>query len=367
MNLGLHTPLCSLTGYSEWGRGIFNALKQLNVSFTLSMTDQSLYDINQRLIPSSLMDDIKTMSKPITNDMVVINLGLPNQFSQIGKFCIGLVLFDTSRLSSDWLIALGSMDLLLTPSAYNKEILYKQGLSSDKIEVIPIAIDSDNFNPEVEPMYVDSIRSFSILYAGSISSKSNWDKLIVEVQTTFSNMRDVCLILKIPPPRTQEELVEIQKRVKLVKASTKGSTPVYINYDPVPTDLVPKVYQIVRKRLPNRNYFYLNEKSPNGVFISPSASDSIGMSILEAHASGLLTMGVQQSELSFMSDRNSINITSTNRFEIPDGSITKALIRAYSMTTKERETMESEAVLTAKQYSFDNCVKQILACIQKRI
>ena len=387
MKLSVATNMCSLTGYSELGRNIVLGLDKLGTDISLKILDENMLQSSESMLPADILDLIRRCkTKKLPEKIPVLTIGAPPQYDvRMNIFKIAVGMFEAFSLPPAWLQLMNTMNLILTPSTFNQQVFIRQGLSKDKIAVIPPAVDAERFK-DAEPFYIDAVRPFTILFLSQLILRKGWDKLLKAVLRTFRINDDVTLILKLPPPNSEAQAIGMIERLKAVKQEAGPSkVHVYYNHYPIPIEQVPKVYAALKKKLPGKIYSHLNGSEPRGVFCLPSLGEGIGLGYLEAMASGVLTIGTNVTGSSFLNPNNSIVIktgppvrnlqlelesTLYRNSPFPQVdiiAISKALSRAYNMKDEERNKITGNALEDVKGYTYEKCCVQILTEIQARI
>jgi len=387
MKLGVRAPMCSLTGYAEFSREIVAALERQRAEVYLDILDYGMYESSQHALLEDTRQLIVRTMQVIPKELPVITIGTPPEFHpQLGSLKVGVGLFEAFGLPRPWIVQLNAMDMILTLSEFNREVFARHGIARDKIVVIPPAIDCARFRPEVSPFYVGVVRPFTILFVGQLILRKGWDKLLIAALRTFRRHDDVCVILKLPPARSRGLREAAVERIREVKKVAGGSkVKVYYNDYPIPVEQVPRVYQIVQKRISRRIYRFLNGGPPKGVFALPSLGEGIGLPYLEAQASGILTLGTMATGQEFLSPSNAVIIESGSpkrdlRVELETtlyrgapfpsvtlDSVSNALQRAYDMSEHDRAEIVSTARAQAEGLTYDICAEAIIKAIEVRI
>ena len=387
MRLGVRAPVCSLTGYAEFGREVISSLERQGAELFVEPLDSNLLESSKQTLPLGIIDLLERTHKPIPNNVPILTVGTPPEFdTEHGTLKVGIGLFEAFSVPQPWLIQMGRMDLILTLSEFNREVFVRHGISRDKIALIPPAIDCKRFHSNVVPFYVGVVRPFTILFVGQLILRKGWDKLLIAALRTFRTHDDVCIILKLPPPQFKGARNVIVKRLREVKKEAGGSkVHVYGNDSAIPVEKVPRVYQIARKIVPRRIYRFLNGSPLKGVFALPSLGEGIGLPYLEAWASGLLVLGTRSTGQAFLNPENSIIVESGPpvrdlRVELEStlyrgapfpsvsvGAVSDALLRAYNLSDYDREKIEQRAKAEAQTLTYDKCTHKILEAIESRL
>ena len=388
MKLGVLTSMGSLSGYSELGRETTLGLHKLGVDIELKVQDEKLLKSSQSSLSKEVLDLIKECKvKEFSPGIPILSIGTPPQYEiDPTRFAIGVGLWEAYSLPPILLQLMNSMNLIITFSEFNKQVFVRQGLDKSKIEIIPPAVNSERFTTEIEPFYVSNIKPFCVLFLSQLILRKGYDRLILAAMRTFRKNDDVCLILKIPPINNDRQLNSMMKKLEAIKKEAGPSkVPLYVNYSAIPVEKIPMVYAAVKKRVPNKIYPYLNNEEPRGIFCLPSLSEGVGIPYLEAMSSGVLTLGTSLTGSSFLNTTNSIIIESGglvrnidlelehalyHNSPMPDvgiDSISNSLLKAYNISTQERDTITKRARLDMENYTYEKSCKTILNAIEKHI
>jgi glycosyltransferase involved in cell wall biosynthesis len=389
MKIGIVGAVGSLSGYAELVRETTLGLHKLGVDIELKVLDEKLLKTSQSSLSKETLDLIKECKvKEFSPGIPIFNIGTPPQYEiDPTRFCCGVGLWEAYSLPPIWLQLMNSMNLIITYSEFNKQVFIKQGLDKSKIEIVPPAVDSTRFTPEIEPFYVSNIKSFCVLFLSQLILRKGYDRLILAAMRTFRKNDDVCIILKAPPPSNQLQIDSMMKKLEAIKKEAGPSkVPLYVNYSAIPVEKVPMAYQIVRKRVPDKIYPYLGtDEMPRGVFCLPSLGEGVGYPYLEAMSSGVLTLGTSLTGSSFLNTSNSVIIESgppiRNIFlelehalyrnspmpNVDIDSISNSLLKAYNIGIQERETITKRARLDMEGYSYEKSCKAILKAIETHI
>ena len=387
MKLGISCAMCSLSGYAEMSRNILMELDRLGVDVYLELTDYEIYNSSKPSLPVDVINTIDQLSRPIPGDIPILTIGTPPQYKiETTSLKVGIGLFEAYSLPTEWVKMMSRMDLILTLSNFNRQVFIRQGLSKKKIAIIPPAVDSNRFTPDVDPYYINTIHPFTILFVGQLILRKGWDKLIIAALRTFYSQEDVAVILKLPPIHSRMQLEAIESRLKEIKHQAGASrVPIYYNHYPIPVEQVPKVYQVIRKRQPDKLYPFLNGDNPKGVFALPSLGEGIALPLLEAQASGLLTLGTNSTGQEFLNPENAIIVNTGPpkrdlRVELEHSlyrgapfpvvtaeAVSDALMRAYKLSFFERQQIESLARRQVEEMTYEKCCRAILQEIEARM
>lgn len=122
------------------------------------------------------------------------SVGFLNNFTgmKIGYTAWG----ESTKVPDDWKAPLESMDQIWIPSHFAKDVLIKNGLTANKIMVIPEGIDPQLFHP-LQPKRQDiaEIKGFKFLFIGQYSERKGMPALIKAFDEEFHQTPNVWLVL----------------------------------------------------------------------------------------------------------------------------------------------------------------------------
>ena len=164
-------------------------------------------------------------------------------------YSIGRTMFETDRISPEWVASCNRMDEVWVPSQYNVETFAASGVERSKLVVIPEAVDSDFFDPARHSVYpLPNQARFNFLSIFEWSSRKGWDVLLAAYLREFSADDDVCLWLRTylfsKPEGDPTE--EIRRRIADFTATLglgdKKLPRIELIADQVPSDQLPGLY-----------------------------------------------------------------------------------------------------------------------------
>jgi glycosyltransferase involved in cell wall biosynthesis/cytochrome c-type biogenesis protein CcmH/NrfG len=164
-------------------------------------------------------------------------------------YSIGRTMFETDRISPEWVASCNRMDEVWVPSQYNVETFAASGVERSKLVVIPGAVDSEFFDPARHTVYpLPNQARFNFLSIFEWSSRKGWDVLLAAYLREFSAEDDVCLWLRTylfsKPEGDPTE--EIRRRIADFTATLglgdKKIPRIELIADQVPSDQLPGLY-----------------------------------------------------------------------------------------------------------------------------
>jgi len=136
---------------------------------------------------------------PSLKSGIVVSHNPANGFVRLpdADYSIGRTMFETDRISPDWVFACNRMDEVWVPSKFNVESFASSGVERSKLVVIPGAVDEVFFDPAKHSPYpLPSRASFNFLSLFEWSSRKGWDVMLAAYLREFSASDDVCLWLR---------------------------------------------------------------------------------------------------------------------------------------------------------------------------
>lgn len=189
-------PVYNIGGYGNVSRNYIKGLVKIGVPLRIFNLDRVDLEIGK--------DDIKLLNS-LSNTYVgirpvLIVHSLPPHFDlvKIPKVYkrIGCTIFETDRIPKAWVKPCNEMDEIWVPSHFNLKTFSESGVKKEKIKVIPYAVDTSIFNPNVKPVSLPNLKKFKFLYVFNYSYRKAPEVLLEAYLKEFKKDEDVCLILK---------------------------------------------------------------------------------------------------------------------------------------------------------------------------
>ena len=100
-------------------------------------------------------------------------------------------------LPKEWVEPMKNLlDELWVPSSYVRQVYIQSGVPANKVYVIPNAVNFDSFHPEIEPIDLDTKKSFKFLFVGGSITRKGIDVLLDAFKEAFTKNDDVTLVIK---------------------------------------------------------------------------------------------------------------------------------------------------------------------------
>lgn len=162
-------------------------------------------------------------------------------------------MFETDRLPDGWAKRLNRMDFVWVPTQFHLDIFEKGGVSREKLVVMPEAVDTDFYNPDVRPMAypstgLDSPRVFKFLSVFKWEERKGWKFLLEAFLSEFSREDNVALFILTNAYHTgndfQARIDEfVASSLNISGAAALSVAPVRLLPDGIPTSEMPSMYK----------------------------------------------------------------------------------------------------------------------------
>jgi len=195
-------PVLDGTGYSETARNLLLGLEDtskfhiqldnFDSSYTRADIEPGIFERLQRMSQNRI-----DMSRGISIQSILA--------TEWVKFCpknIGYGVFETDRIPKAWIPFCNTMDAIISPSVFNKEIFESREEMKTPVYVVPNGIASD-FNINVKPLDEFSDK-FNVVSVGLMQNRKGFDVLINSFLYTFANVQNARLIIKVYSDSEQE-------------------------------------------------------------------------------------------------------------------------------------------------------------------
>jgi glycosyltransferase involved in cell wall biosynthesis len=108
--------------------------------------------------------------------------------------------WEYGRLPANWIEPMANLvDELWVPSRHVLKTYIASGIPSDRVHVIPLGVNVDQFHPEVQKRSMESSKKFRFLFVGGGLWRKGVDLLLDAYRGAFSSSDDVVLIIKDLP------------------------------------------------------------------------------------------------------------------------------------------------------------------------
>lgn len=124
--------------------------------------------------------------------------------------------YEATKLPPGWAKDMSTYaDLLLPSSTFAKDIFVKNGVSREKVEVLPHGVDIRRYNPQIAPMNLGD--KFKFLCVAEPHARKGYEILLQAFAEEFASTENVMLVIKTSLKNVQRAYYEIDIRDLLKK------------------------------------------------------------------------------------------------------------------------------------------------------
>jgi len=363
-------PVTSRSGYGDHARDLVRSFIKHN------KYDVKILDVPWGECPRNALDEVKDkemmnciLPEPRMDKQpdVYVDIRIPNEFQQWGKFNIGITAgIETTAVSSNWIDGCNKMDLIIVPSEHSKQgfvnALYEKmqnlpdgnqqkvgELRLEKpMEVLFEGVDESDYKPIDDSSLdlVDDIKEdFAFLHVGMWGKggfgedRKDISKLVKVFYESFANKKEQpALILK-----TNGATFSIMDREECLNKinSIKSNFPkdwnlpnVYLLHGSLSTEEMNKLYNHPKVK----------------TFVSLTHGEGFGRPLLEASMVGLPVIASSWSgQMDFLSQTDSM-LLGGEMVQVPKSQVWKDIIIPESQWFNVNETQTYKAM----NYCFQN-------------
>ncbi len=298
-------PIFNPSGYADQAR---NLIKHIGDEWPLyirlaSNNDEAFVSGMEQSEHKNLTQRIKSPDSPYISILSMPAYAFqrdPNALYNVGK-----TVFETDRLSPEWVSLCNAMDEVWVPTSFNAKTFHQSGVSVP-LAVVPEGVDPDFYRPGLEPLPVPGRRGFAFLSIFEWTYRKGWNVLLRAWAKAFSPSDQVCLILRSYPVKNDRKnpYPNIEARVKTyydsIGLALDRVAPVIVLENQLPQRQMPNLY------------------AAGDAFVLPSRGEGWGRPYIEAMSCGLPVIGTGWGgNLEYMNPGNSYLIE-TNGLEFVD-------------------------------------------------
>ena len=363
-------PVSSRSGYGDHARDLVRSFLKID------KFDIKIIDVNWGSTPRNALD--KKLDKNIIDCFlpepkmdrqpdVYVDIRIPNEFQQYGKFNIGITAgIETTAVSNAWIDGCNKMDLIIVPSEHSKQgfvnTVYdklqqqpdgkQQKIGEFKlekpIEVLFEGVDEDVYKPidKASLNLVDDIKEdFCFLHIGQWTQggygedRKDIGKMIKVFYESFANKKkQPALILK-----TNGATYSIMDRENCLEKINQVKSKFPSDWN------LPNVY-LLHGSLSDKEMNKLYNHPKVKTFISLTHGEGFGRPLLEASMTGLpIIASAWSGQMDFLSQDNSMLIGG-ELVQVPKSMVWKDIIIAESQWFNVNEQQTYKAM----NYCFTN-------------
>ena len=192
MEILFRSPVWGQSGFELLSRNLIIALDKLGVRIQLS--DKREWNLHRcRLDSEDASRLTRMMQQKVNSYAPLISQQVPATGRNTGKqFCYSL--FETNRCPTPWIPEFNKIDEVWVFSKFNKNYWLESGVK--RIDILPPCIDSNVFNPSIEPIKIPNKKRCVFFSQGDMTPRKNFELLIEAYVKEFISDDDVTLLIK---------------------------------------------------------------------------------------------------------------------------------------------------------------------------
>lgn len=295
MNLGLqfYGPVFDISGIANALRNTAIALYDIGVPVHIvEIQNWSGLKATLDIVTAQKLEAI--MHNPIPKEHLFINYIPPTRLiNKEGPIAnISYSLFETDSVPAIWPMIIDKEKIkeVWVPTTFNKESFAHGGIPADKLHVLPMGIDLERFNPDVEPVPLRGAKAFKFLTIMDVKECKGYDILLDAYFQEFSSKDDVCLIFKGYSGNLEKESQQkIQTIIKQFKDKHKSTATVIFVGGNIDDNYIPGLHKAAD--------CYILPSKGEGWSLGTIQSMAVGVPAIMTRATGYLD---------YMNDSNGI-------------------------------------------------------------
>jgi glycosyltransferase involved in cell wall biosynthesis len=287
-------PIFDVTGYADEGRGLVRGLHDANVPLVLRTPTKEHPHFRAGMSPEDRAVFEGLQQVRMAPPLVLLQHYAAGGTAAMPDAAINVcrTMFETDSLPPDWVHHCNDMDELWVPSQFNVESFRHAGVRSP-IYVVPGAIDSSRFTPDVPPMEIEGLRGTVFLSVFEWRKRKGWDVLLRAWADAFPPEANVSLLLRTYPvsaPEAADRQAMIDERINTFLRDECGKArhdvaPIVAYTRTLSDAEVPALY------------------TRCDVYVSPTRGEGWGRTFMEAMAAGRPVIATRWSaHLDFLTD-----------------------------------------------------------------
>lgn len=186
----------------------------------------------------SVAEDPKKIFSPFSKpDVTISHQWPPNWSMPTNGQWVCMQPWEFGAIPREWYIHMKYwVDEIWVNSSYTKEGYVRSGIPENKICVIPLGVDENVFQPDVEALTLEP-SSFRFLFVGGTIGRKGIDILIQAYLNEFSTDDDVCLFIKDTGTQSFYKGITLEKMILEAMADPKNPRIVYMDNELSETEL----------------------------------------------------------------------------------------------------------------------------------
>lgn len=246
----LVAPITDISGVAESARNLYLALFDLGVKVKLveipfwSHLKAKLHpEIEEKIRFGFERNDIANPA--------VIHLYPPHAVQgtptiEGAAFNVSFTVFETDKCPIVWRDTLNNPFFIENWVAcnFNIDAYASTGVDKKKLRVINHGVDSDRFNPDVEPLKIEDREGFTLMSAFDWSVRKNPEAMVTAFLQEFNNEPNACFVIKAYTGYANEESKnKIRDSLKKLRQMTRSNAKILLITDFLHADSMPGLHK----------------------------------------------------------------------------------------------------------------------------
>lgn len=195
MRVTVKGPIYDASGYAELTRSVAVHLEEQGVDVALRPLPWGYATVEMDTPLKQRLERMAAMPEDPAGPLLCITVA--NFFERVpGRPCIGYTMLEADRIPPIWVERCNQMDEVWVPSNFNLETFSRSGVIVDKLQLMPVGVDTRRFHPRQSPAPLPGRRSFSFLSNFEWVPRKGCDLLLSTYAGEFRRDDDVVLFLK---------------------------------------------------------------------------------------------------------------------------------------------------------------------------
>ncbi len=231
-------PITDVSGMAEVSRNLYLALTDMGIKVKLleipgwSHLKADLHpEISERIEEGFNRSDLQA---PAVIHFYPPHAVIRTPVIEQAAFNVSYTVFETDKCPLVWRDALNSQFFVenWAPCSFNLDAYALGGLEKKKLRKIPLGVDVNRYNPDVEPMKIEGQTPFTLMTSLDWSERKNPQAMVAAFMQEFNNEPDACFVIKSYTGYADEESKnKIRSAIQKLRMMTKSNAKVLLVTD----------------------------------------------------------------------------------------------------------------------------------------
>lgn len=212
----------------------------MNIQLVGPFHGDDSFSIVNRHLRDALTKQGVTVNAPTVSETIVRHQFPLNEQAPEGKRWVIFQPWEYGPPPKCWIQPMNECHQVWVYSSWLRFNYAAAGIPPHKVKVIPLGVDSKTFKPGVEPVRLNTSKSFKFLFVGGTIPRKGVDVAVQAFVNEFDASDDVCLIIKDHGAATSYKGQTLEALIQHAQAS--GGPEILHITDEFPRDLMPGLY-----------------------------------------------------------------------------------------------------------------------------